>query len=155
MVASAASLKRALAEKALSASTLAGVELRSQLRDRTPKDTGKTSRGWFVTPPVLSGNRITFHVRHPHDGSSPALSPRPEWLSQGTKPHIILPRRAKVLVFPGRNSGGVQAPTRTGAALVFARMVRHPGTKGTGFIEDTLSPGNVGEVFLRAFALTP
>ena len=40
------------------------------------------------------------------------------WMEYGTKPHIILPRRAKALRFIGRDG-----------QVVFARRVNHPGTK--------------------------
>lgn len=56
---------------------------------------------------------------------------------RGTRPHIIVPRRARVLRFQsgyrrkvtkgkiGRRSGGASGNT------VFARIVRHPGQQGT------------------------
>lgn len=39
-------------------------------------------------------------------------------LEGGSRPHVIRPRRAKVLAFPG------------GSGTVFARSVNHPGTRG-------------------------
>lgn len=39
-------------------------------------------------------------------------------LEDGSRPHIIRPKRAKVLAFPG------------GGGTVFTRFVRHPGTRG-------------------------
>lgn len=146
-------LKDKIVKRAQGAMTLAAVELRAQLRDATPKNTGKTSRGWYATPPTFDGNVISFSIRHPQDGSSPAASPRPEWLSSGTAPHVIRPVNARVLAFPG--SGGGVMPTKTGGAIVFARQVLHPGFRGTGFIERILSQANFEQVLRRAFQQTP
>lgn len=64
------------------------------------------------------------------------------WLEKGTRAHLIRPRRAKVLRFPAKGVGTTRAGrVRTGearrlgnAAYVFARSVRHPGTKARPFI---------------------
>lgn len=48
------------------------------------------------------------------------------FVNDGTKPHIIRPRRAKVLRF---NVGG---------QTVFARVVNHPGTKARPFLDRAL-----------------
>ncbi len=51
----------------------------------------------------------------------------------GTKPHIIRPRRAKVLAWGGRRTlgGRLRAGQR---ADHFARSVRHPGTKAHPYL---------------------
>lgn len=147
-------LKDKIIKKAMAACTATASELRTQLREQTPKRTGRTSRQWYATPPVLTGTGISFSIKHPFDGSSPDKSPRVEWLSEGTAAHDIFPVRGKVLVFPGSGAGGVVAPTRTGGALVFTPMVHHPGTKGTEFIDRVLSQQNVSAVFQQAFART-
>jgi hypothetical protein len=146
-------LKNKIIKRAQGAMTLTAVELRTQLREATPKNTGKTSRGWYATPPTFDGSSISFRIRHPQDGSSPAASPRPEWLSSGTAPHVIRAVNARVLAFPG--GGGGTMPTKTGGAMVFAKQVFHPGFRGTGFIERTLSQDNVAQVLRRAFQQTP
>lgn len=152
-------LKQKLITKSLAAATEAAVALRQQLRDETPKHTGRTSRAWTATPPVFDGKAITFRIQHPFDGSSPDRSPRVEWLSEGTGQYgprgaryLIVPRRKKVLAFPsGHLSGAAVFPTRTGGPIVFTKRVMHPGIKGTGFIDRVLSEANVGQVFQRAF----
>jgi hypothetical protein len=45
---------------------------------------------------------------------------------EGTRPHLIVPRSAKVLRFPGRSG------------IVFARRVNHPGTKPNRFLYDAM-----------------
>lgn len=60
-------------------------------------------------------------------------------LNDGTKPHIIRPKRAKFLRFQWGGPGSFKAKTRPGylgsnkgkvsGPVVFRRQVRHPGTK--------------------------
>lgn len=64
------------------------------------------------------------------------------WLETGTKPHIIRPKTAKVLRFPGKGvkttlGGRVSSPALRklgSAAFRFARIVHHPGTKAYPFL---------------------
>ena len=51
------------------------------------------------------------------------------FVSLGTAPHVIMPRAAKVLAFPGGNLGGV----------VFAKRVQHPGTRPNPYIENAVA----------------
>lgn len=154
MAASAQSLKDNLVRKALRATAAASVEFRTQLREDTPKSEpggGRTSRGWFTTPPVFTGTSIEFRIRHPQGPENP---PDPRWLSEGTRPHEIRVKNAKFLVFSSAlyPSPGVLVPTKTGNPLVFTKRVMHPGFAGTGFIERILGEANTSEVFRRAFA---
>jgi hypothetical protein len=134
-------LKERVRDRTMAAMTLAGVELRDQLREDTNKLTGRTSRGWYFTPPVLAGNAVEMHMMHPQGPDNP---PDPVWLSSGTRPHMIVARNAKVLAFPGRDG-----------ETVFRRQVFHPGYPGSGFIERILSQDNVAQVVSRALAATP
>ena len=64
------------------------------------------------------------------------------YLERGTRPHIIRPRYAKSLRFPAKGvATTLSGRVRTGAArklgnaaYVFARFVRHPGTKAQPFL---------------------
>lgn len=47
-------------------------------------------------------------------------------VNDGTRPHVIRPRRAKALRF------------KVGGRWVYARVVHHPGTKGTRFLDKAL-----------------
>jgi hypothetical protein len=53
-------------------------------------------------------------------------SPVGEYLENGTRPHQIRPRNAKVLRF------------QIGGRTVFARIVNHPGTKATHFLSNAV-----------------
>ncbi len=102
-----------------------GELLQSALRDAAPLGrTGETRR--MVT------------VQRAGSSPTPGLvarsaSPHGDYVEEGTPAHVILPRTAKVLVFPG--SGGrvstaspnQRVPTRAGG-VVFATRVDHPGT---------------------------
>jgi hypothetical protein len=49
-----------------------------------------------------------------------------DMVHDGTRPHIIRPRRAKALRF------------RVGGQVVFAKVVRHPGTRARPFLDRAL-----------------
>lgn len=51
----------------------------------------------------------------------------------GTKPHLIVPRRAKVLAWGGQRTLGGRLRSG-GRATNFARRVRHPGTKAKPYL---------------------
>lgn len=53
------------------------------------------------------------------------------FVTKGTKPHVIVPRQAAVLAFVPRGGGNV----------VFAKMVKHPGTKPNNFLLNALKLG--------------
>lgn len=53
--------------------------------------------------------------------------PYAEYVIKGTRPHEIVPRRAKVLAFEG-----------SGGEMVFTKRARHPGTPPNNFAHDAL-----------------
>jgi hypothetical protein len=52
----------------------------------------------------------------------------------GTRPHVIVPRRRKVLRFAPAGSGTLSGRPRKGGGVVFARRVQHPGTRPQPFM---------------------
>lgn len=68
------------------------------------------------------------------------------WVNNGTKPHVIVPRRAARLVFA---AGGFRAKTSPGKiksrqgskgkGIVFAKRVQHPGTEPRNFDKEIQS----------------
>lgn len=74
------------------------------------------------------------------------------YVSKGTKPHIIRPRRARALHFLGTYSaktspGTIEAKSGgSSGADVFSRGVRHPGTKARDF------PDAIEKKWMRSFA---
>ncbi len=65
------------------------------------------------------------------------------YLEFGTKPHTITPKAAKALRFAASPGGArLSGAPRKGAAVVFAKVVHHPGTKPYPF----MVPGAVAAV---------
>ena len=72
------------------------------------------------------------------------------FLELGTRPHIITPKAAKALRFAASPGGArLTGSPRKGAAVVFARIVHHPGTRPYPF----MLPGAVAAV--QAAGLDP
>ncbi|MGA5202815.1 hypothetical protein [Streptomyces variegatus] len=101
---------------------------RRKLEERTRRvagiaeDRAPGSMGDYVTWTVEEGpGGLQGIVRCDH--------PAVRFVLDGTRPHIIVPRRAKALRFQGR--GGI----------VFAKRVRHPGTRPNDFMAEALRLG--------------
>jgi hypothetical protein len=104
-----------------------GIRAVAEQKRRVARKTGNTAR--TIRLVSVTRTAATTEVR----GAGP-------YLESGTKAHEIRPRRAKVLRFGAsgvsRTLGG---RVRTGAArqagaFVFAKVVRHPGTKAQPFM---------------------
>lgn len=57
------------------------------------------------------------------------------YVERGTQPHVITPRVAAVLAWPGSGMARLTGSARVGASMVFAMRVHHPGTRPHPFIE--------------------
>lgn len=84
--------------------------LRPNLRNTIVK---RVVRGTDGNPSVLVGSASPIALLH----------------HEGTRPHIIRPRNARVLVFWSM---------RGGAHMVFAKQVNHPGTRPNRYLTDNL-----------------
>lgn len=77
------------------------------------------------------------------------------FLEEGTRPHTITPRAAKALRFAASAAGRRLSGTpKVGAAVVFARVVHHPGTKPYPFMKPgaeaaVASSGTLGVIIKR------
>lgn len=87
-------------------------------KQRAPVDTGNMRNSIRQEPVQVSGSRVTGVVLSAADYSM--------YVHEGTRPHIIRPRVAKALAF---TIGGRQ---------VFAKSVRHPGTKARPFLRNAI-----------------
>ena len=95
-------------------------------------DMEKTTAGWK--------HEVTFSIDKSGDGYTIGTDDQ-IWTYQdeGTRPHVILPRRARVLRF------------EVGGDLVFAHRVNHPGTKARLFTKQLQKSWQRGVVpFIRA-----
>jgi hypothetical protein len=75
--------------------------------------------------------RASIHMRHTRRGAGQAIqvgSPLKYALAhhEGTRPHIIVPNRARVLRFSA------------GGRVVYTHAVRHPGTRANKYLTDNL-----------------
>jgi hypothetical protein len=66
----------------------------------------RSTRGQFV----MVGSKLNYALMH----------------HEGTRPHIITPNRAQVMVF------------NKGSRVIYATSVRHPGTKANRYLRDNL-----------------
>ena len=87
----------------------------SELRDATPVRTGKTRDGWSMQS-YDTGKETTYQINH----DDPAAIDR---INFGTKPHVIMAKNKKALHF------------FIGGKEIFAKLVNHPGTAGSGFVD--------------------
>lgn len=58
-----------------------------------------------------------------------ATAPYAAYVELGTRAHIIKPRRKRLLAWPAAGGARLSGRARTGARMIFARVVHHPGTK--------------------------
>ena len=83
----------------------------------------------YPDTPVLTGElRASLFSRQtsPYRMEIGATAPHAIPVHQGTRPHIILPVRASVLRF------------EIGGKVIFARKVRHPGTRPNPYVKRTV-----------------
>lgn len=66
-------------------------------------------------------------------------APQATFTEEGTSPHVIVPRRAKVLAF------------QVGGRTVFARRVNHPGTKAQHWFSKRVNESRWLAALRRAF----
>ena len=87
----------------------------TEARAKVPVKTGNLGRSIEEEPMRPSG---PFRV----SGGVIAKAKYAKFVHDGTRPHLITPRRASVLAF------------QVGGRTVFARSVRHPGTRARPFL---------------------
>lgn len=88
---------------------IATQETRRVADERVNRRTGRYIRG--IHSKMVAGSQGNHHVR------VIASAPHSRILEKGSKPHVIVPRRASVLRF------------EVGGRVVFATRVNHPGTQ--------------------------
>jgi hypothetical protein len=93
---------------------------------RVPRKTGHLGRS--IVPGPVSDTHAVIEARTPYAAA----------VEFGSKPHVIRPKRASVLAWPGSSAGRrLSGRARTGSArgkMVFARLVHHPGTKAHSYL---------------------
>ncbi|MEU4584873.1 hypothetical protein AB0F92_22700 [Kitasatospora aureofaciens] len=98
------------------------------LRKRTERTAAITER----LAPGRMGDFISWKITEGPNGLQGVIvcdHPATRYVVEGTRPHIIRPRRAKALRF------------EIGGRTVFAKVVHHPGTRANPFLQRALREG--------------
>ena len=104
------------------------IETIAGAKARVPRKTGFLGRS--IVPGNVTDDHALVFVNAPYAAA----------VEFGTKPHVIVPKKARVLAWPSsegsrRLSGRARKGTKSGD-MTFAAKVNHPGTKAQPFIED-------------------
>lgn len=122
-------------------------DMENELREAAPLGaTGETRRGVSV---IETGGGDFFAA------TALSIGKGGDFVEDGTAPHVILPRNAKVLRFLG-GSGRIstaspnQRVATKGGGVVFAKIVHHPGTPARPWFRPVVE--RWGEFLRRAAA---
>lgn len=111
---------------------VAGVETMARATERAaPVDTGELKRSRRISPvrPTATGFSVDIVF----------TAPQANWTNDGTRPHTIRPRRRKALRFV------------VGGRTVFARVVHHPGNRGTHWFDRVVNVAAWSQALRRGF----
>jgi len=103
-------------------------------RENCPKDTGALAasiEGRVLARPTMdvsAGGATRGMVAVGQVSAGGNAAPYAVAVHEGTRPHPITPKNARVLAFPSRSTG----------AMVFTTYVNHPGTRAQPFLFDAL-----------------
>jgi hypothetical protein len=89
---------------------------------RIAADEAPGSMGEYITTDIREGSRGL-------EGVITCTHPATRYVIEGTRPHLIRPRRARALRF------------EVGGDVVFTKLVRHPGTRPNNFLARALRLG--------------
>jgi len=94
----------------------------NQAKINVPVDTGQLRASHIAQPIIISGGTVRTSI----SATGSAQQEYAMMVHEGTRPHVIRPRRKKVLSWKGAEG------------RVFAREVNHPGTKGRPWLLNAL-----------------
>lgn len=100
-----------------------GRAVASEAIHRAPRKTGTLQQSIKVENPT--DDSVTIQVQAAYG----------VFVEEGTRPHIIRPRYRKALRFAATAAGQrLSGSARRGAAVIFARVVHHPGTRAQPYL---------------------
>lgn len=94
----------------------------AEAKRKVPRKTGNLGRS--IGPGGLTKRVAIVHARANYAAH----------VEFGTRPHVIKPRRARVLAWPQAGSARLSGRVRVGGSLNFARLVNHPGTRAQPYL---------------------
>lgn len=110
----------------------AGVESISRATDRAaPVDKGTLKRSRRISEIRPTAKGFSVDIRY--------TAPQANFTNDGTRPHTIRPRRGKVLRF------------QSGGRTIFARVVHHPGNRGTHWFDKVVNAATWSQALRRGF----
>jgi HK97 gp10 family phage protein len=113
--------------------------IRMAAKANAPKDFGILKKRLTVKVKAYKSGNVFGMVSVSNEAKDDATGRRPSkylhLVSLGTKPHIIRPRRKKLLVATDLGRGKNRQVTRT----VYGYLVRHPGAKPNPFLQDAIT----------------
>jgi hypothetical protein len=117
-------LNRRLKAIGMTEGLLKSIQLQAvrEAKELVPRKTGYLARS--IGPGSLTRS---FAIVHANAGYA-------AFVELGTRPHVIRPKRKRVLSWPAAGSARLSGRTRNGGTRVFARRVNHPGTKAQPFL---------------------
>lgn len=129
-MADATGLRQKVTTRARQAQVLAAADMRTRYRTAAPYAKGDTQASVDVINFTASPSELRC--------TAVATTPQARYTDEGTTAHTIRPRNKKALRF------------RVGGRIVFAKVVNHPGNKGTGWFS-RLGPREWNGALQRAF----
>lgn len=110
------------------------------------REVGKEIQEDFEGTVATWNHKPTFKIDISTAGGQPSVTvgtadEKYKWVDEGTSPHVIVPKKAKILRFPGKSvpktrPGNLKAGAgMVGGDEVFAHVVLHPGTQPRKFSE--------------------
>lgn len=110
------------------------------------REVGKEIQADFEGTVSTWKHKPTFKVEISTAGGQPSVTvgtadEKYKWVDEGTSPHVIVPKKAKILRFPSKSVPKTRPGNLTaGAGMVggdevFAHVVLHPGTQPRKFSE--------------------
>jgi HK97 gp10 family phage protein len=118
-------------------------EIADKELQKATKDAGKLILATEKTEAPVKTGQLRRSITLEYRPISATITPTVNYalpVHEGSKPHIITPRRKSVLAF------------KKNGKLIFARKVNHPGNKPNKFVERTVnkSENPVNALFLKA-----
>lgn len=117
-----------------------GERIMTQSKKEVPRRTGNLRASGHVRLPVMDSGGASVTLGYGGPAASYALA-----VHEGTGPHVITPKTAKVLAVPTRQwkggpvhaygSGMLPSYSKDGNFIILGKRVHHPGFQGKKYLE--------------------